>query len=394
MVVLYEFFSNSQIENVVTCLRFKVDKVVCLGYEAAIYKSKNSFDRFVKTFCGVSETEFIIVSEDNLDSVTETMREAVKREIDCGSKVYFDITGGESLALVAFGRLSEEFAAPVHSYDIEKDIFINQSKTISRSMKDEVEEQNVIMDIDMYFEMYGGKINYFLQKESREADDEDSIEDIVKIWNIAVRHWDLWNYLSDFVRKNLPADENLRVYENGSVLGQALKESKNPIGTVKNLRDLLEEFAREGLFSEHDFNDGIFRYKYKNERVKECLWDGGAVLELYTYLIEKRDSDDCRVGVHVDWDGIIHSGPGEDVLNEIDVVSLTGLIPTFISCKSGKMDNKMALYALYELNTIAERFGGKYVKKKLLTIKPIGDIELERANEMGIEVIDGRELTF
>ena len=68
------------------------------------------------------------------------------------------------------------------------------------------------------------------------------------------------------------------------------------------------------------------------------------------------------MGVHIDWDGIIKK-PGEDVLNEIDVLSIKGNIPTFISCKSGKLESEVALHALYEFDTVASRFGGKYSKK-------------------------------
>ena len=96
------------------------------------------------------------------------------------------------------------------------------------------------------------------------------------------------------------------------------------------------------------------------------------------------NSDDCKVGVHLDWDGVIHEKPGEDVLNEIDVLSLKGYIPTFISCKSGRMDSHQSLHALYELDTVARRFGGKYAKKVLVTSEKLRPMYVERAEEMGI----------
>ena len=45
-----------------------------------------------------------------------------------------------------------------------------------------------------------------------------------------------------------------------------------------------------------------------------------------------------------------------------------------------------SLHALYELETVANRFGGKYAKKKLVTSRPLVDVYLKRAEEMGIEV--------
>lgn len=113
---------------------------------------------------------------------------------------------------------------------------------------------------------------------------------------------------------------------------------------------------------------------------------GGSILELHTFQEQKVDSDDCRIGVHLDWDGVIHPISGIDVLNEIDVLSLKGNIPTFISCKSGTMGANQTLHVLYELDAATRRFGGKYVKKVLVSAKKLGDVYLERANEMGIEI--------
>ena len=58
----------------------------------------------------------------------------------------------------------------------------------------------------------------------------------------------------------------------------------------------------------------------------------------------------------------------------------------FNSCKSGKMDANKTLHALYELDAVARRFGGKYAKKVLVSAQDLADVYLERADEMGIEV--------
>ena len=108
-------------------------------------------------------------------------------------------------------------------------------------------------------------------------------------------------------------------------------------------------------------------------------------MELYTYQKERRQSDDCRIGVHIDWDGIIHPW-GADVLNEIDVLAMCDNVPVFISCKSGKMGAQQSLHALYELETVTRRFGGKYAKKVLVTTRKLGKAARARAAEMGIEV--------
>ena len=50
------------------------------------------------------------------------------------------------------------------------------------------------------------------------------------------------------------------------------------------------------------------------------------------------------------------------------------------------MDGNKVLPVLYELETIAKRFGGKYSKKVLVLTSEIGAVYKERAVEMGIEI--------
>ena len=50
------------------------------------------------------------------------------------------------------------------------------------------------------------------------------------------------------------------------------------------------------------------------------------------------------------------------------------------------MGPSQSLHALYELETVAERFGGKYAKKVLVSVQPLSRTYAERAKEMDIEV--------
>ena len=63
-------------------------------------------------------------------------------------------------------------------------------------------------------------------------------------------------------------------------------------------------------------------------------------------------------------------------------MSIQNNLPIFISCKIGSVDQM----ALYELETVANRFGGKYAKKVLATAQPLSQGHMRRAEEMGIEV--------
>ena len=78
---------------------------------------------------------------------------------------------------------------------------------------------------------------------------------------------------------------------------------------------------------------------------------------------------------------------------------MKGLRPVFISCKNGKFDDE----ELFKFSTVSEQFGGKYVKKALVTnylsskdnpaIKNNNVQRLKkqllwsRAQEMGIKIV-------
>ena len=70
-------------------------------------------------------------------------------------------------------------------------------------------------------------------------------------------------------------------------------------------------------------------------------------------------------------------------MNEIDVIALDGFVPVIVSCKCGNQANKDAIY---ELETVARRFGGKYARKMLVSVKNMTPVDKERAAEMDIDI--------
>jgi len=368
----------------------------------------------------VESIVFLPLSGSNLQSVLETMRKEIELELSKKAKLFFDITGGESLMLVAFGMLSREYETPMHMYDIFKGklLELNAESLHYNEVKEEPfnrDKQNaevnayepnveflndkqhkgissiatkrtVPMSLDKLIEMHGGVINYKLQKDIKDVPDEESREDILKIRKVMKLHSEHWNPFSEFLRENMSPDEEGRVYRKESTVLKALADSSNKLKSAHKFYQIMEDLARAGAILDLKHSEGKYQFRFKNKAIKGYLWDGGSILELYTYLQEKGRSDECRVGVHLDWDGVLEGPAGIDVLNEIDVLSLQGYIPSFISCKSGKLSPQQCLHALYELDTVAHRFGGKYAKKRLVLTAEINEVYQERALEMGIEL--------
>ena len=401
MVVVFEFLSREPIENVITAMNFQVDKLVFFGNHEAIISQKEKTEKFLRKYCAVQSIVFLPLSGSNLQSVLQIMRKEIELELSKNAKLFFDITGGESLMLVAFGMLSREYETPMHMYDIYKGklLELNADKLDAEIAKRNVSKREehkgissiatkrlVPMTLDKLIEMHGGVINYKLQKEIKEVPNEESREDILKIWKVMKLHSEHWNPLSEFLRENMSPDEEGRVYRKESTVLKALADSSNKLKSTHKFYQIMEDLARAGAILDLKHSEEKYQFRFKNKAIKGYLWDGGSILELYSYLQEKGHSDECRVGVHLDWDGVLEGPSGIDVLNEIDVLSLQGYIPRFISCKSGKLSPQQCLHALYELDTVANRFGGKYAKKRLVVTAEINEVYQERALEMGIEL--------
>lgn len=416
MIVVFEFLSREPIENVITAMNFQVDKLVFFGNHEDIISQKERTENFLRKYCAVQSIIFLPLSGSNLQSVLQTMRKEIELELSKNAKLFFDITGGESLMLVAFGMLSREYETPIHMYDIYKGKLLELNaeslhydernteaiKKDNRNADDSAlassnEKQHlsissiatkrpVSMTLDKLIEMHGGVINYKLQKDIKDVPDEESREDILKIWKVMKLHSEHWNPFSEFLRENMSPDDEGRVYRKESTVLKALADSSNKLKSAHKFYQIMEDLARAGAILDLKHSEGKYQFRFKNKAIKGYLWDGGSILELYCYLQEKGRSDECRVGVHLDWDGVLEGPAGIDVLNEIDVLSLQGYIPSFISCKSGKLSPQQCLHALYELDTVANRFGGKYAKKRLVVTSEINEVYQERALEMGIEL--------
>lgn len=386
MIVNFEFLGDEPIENVITCMKYKIDKVICFGHEEVLEDQSKNTSTFLKKYCGVKQVDFLELSDESLQSVLRVMRQAIKKEIEAGNEIYFDVTGGESLILVAFGMLSKEFETPMHMFDIPDNRLIELDDEGQMAISKKVPEQHIRLDLDRYIEMQGGVINNRLHKENKAIMSSEFDHEVEQIWSVAHKYWKYWNPFSGFLARYMAPDEDLTVRQDARYIANKIRKSTTKLNDLRIFHSILDALAMKGLLLGLQHADGRYYFRFKNEWVSDCILEGGSVLELHTFQQERKNSDDCRVGVHIDWDGIIHNDPCVDVLNEIDVLTLKGNICNFISCKSGRMDKNQPLQALYELQTVAERFGGKYAKKVLVTANPIGQVYLDRAEEMEIEV--------
>ena len=381
MIVNIEFLDHEPIENIISSLHFKFDKTIFFGFSEVIEAKKEITKNFLKKYCGVKEVSFVCLPEYQLDSILAAMRKVVEQELIRKNEVFFEVTGGESLILIAFGMLAESFKAPMHSFEIETQKLIELNRENITPISEVAPRQHIQLDLDAFIEMQGGKINYRLHKGAKNLENPEFEKQIESLWNISSKYGEKWNFFADFLRRCCGPDADLLVDVTGKQVMAAYRKV-NRFQSIRELGRILADCASAGVLVDFMHTKDNLTFRYKDEKIKDILWDAGSILEMHTFMEERKNSDDCMVGVHLDWDGVIYNHSLKDTLNEIDVLSLKGVIPTFISCKNGSV-NQMALY---ELQTVADKFGGKYAKKVIAAPQGLNDTHSLRAKEMGIEI--------
>lgn len=388
MVTDIEFFSREQIENVATCLKCNVDKVVYVGYEKVMTAArKRALYWALKEKAGVSQVEYVEVLENDLRDIVGKMDEVIKKELSLGNECFMDLTGGENLVLVAAGILADRYKFTMRRMDIREDKMYHFAPKGFELEK--IEHKDVKLSIAEFIKLNGAGVNEHQQKSYKDdLDNPGFVQDIKAMWKLCREDGIMWNTvcyaLASCKKFTVELDVELFKSDFSSVLA-----GKKSIGSIENFARLLEKLSDAKLLTNLSFSKSRLAFSYKNEKVKDCLCDPGCALELYSYVMAKESGqfDEVRVGVHLDWDGVTVGG-NEDVRNEIDVVLMKDNVPTFISCKNGRVgDNNV----LYELESVAEGVGGKYTRKILIATQDICEAFKNRAKEMNIKII-GKEI--
>lgn len=363
-----EFFGKDAIENICSSLVKAPDRIVLIGDRKSIQKHA---DRY-KTILSARGIDVDIlcrtINKNKMQSIVDSLSGIVEEFDDC----VFDLTGGDELCLVATGIVFEKYRdrnLQMHRINVRNNTIVDADQDGQTIM----EQSAPLLTIEENIRIYGGDIVY---DETR--DDATFLwdmnaefkEDINAMWNICKRDVRLWNTQMIVLEaaEQFVDEDSLNVTVSANSLKDIVERGG---GKYVTIRRILDGLLKAGILTHCDYDDNIFSVEYKNEQVKYCLVTAGQVLEMKVYLaaLEASEKDGSRTyndvmnGVFIDWDGDIHTNKKDyDTENEIDVMMMHGMVPVFVSCKNGYIEKD----ELYKLNTVANRFGGKYAKKFLL----------------------------
>ncbi len=394
-MTIIEFFDrDSAIENIVSALLCKPDKVVFIGDSSK--KMRKSIEKYklVTENRGINVVfEAVGVGKNNLMAIVGAIEDVIKENDDC----IIDLSGGDDLYLVAVGIIYCDNADKVklHRFNIYNNKMIDCDSDgvlcASEPMKISVEENIAI---------YGGKVVFDYEKGNGTYSwdfSDEFIKDVYAMWSVCKENPSGWNaqiHALDKLCIKLIDTENLSFSVSlGQIRGILTEKEEKLILNSKILKRLNDS----GIINSLAIDKRGINFSFKNHQVKKCLTKAGQILELAIAVaaIETDDENgercynDVLTGVCIDWDGEIQPEFKPDVENEIDVILMKGMVPVFISCKNGLV----TMDELYKLSIVADRFGGKFAGKVLVTsdLEKAGQNEpyiKARAEIMGIKISD------
>lgn len=383
-MTLIECFDRIPVENIASCLQLKPDKVIFLGnkeqMEVPVQRYKDFFAQR-KLSAKVSMQD---VPANDLEKISDTLRKILKSGDDC----VIDVTGGDESMLLAVGAVLagldkvDRRRVSVRKFDVHTGLVEDFDGNAP-----EKADPCVALRVSELVALHGGTIHPKLEQPPHSC----TPDRIRPLWDIVSKDPKQWNtvisYLHEFESRS----------ESKTHIDLSLDDISNiPDFSKKEplVRELLDKLDDCGVIRNRS-NFRCLRYQYVDPILHECVKKAGNILEFKT-LLQARSMrrngkpyfTDCQMSVSLDWDGEINKTPffKAETRNEIDVILTRGLVPLFISCKNGHIDDE----ELFKLHTVARRFGSRYARVMLIATEldqkgPKADEAFEkRAKDMGI----------
>lgn len=398
-MTLVEIFDRTPVENIISTLAVKPDRVIFVGPDSR--KAKRAIPAYQQILNnrGIrAEMTVRSVAKNDLEGILDSLNEIFS---DPDEKNFIiDISGGDEGSLVAVGMVLGGNAKPkgkricaFRINPISRHAILFELKhtdsgiSVERTICDFSVGTQVYLTVEEDIILHGGKVLDRGLKFKRGDAVEADIDTMWKHCWTRCRNWNVEIGRISAAISRYSDDNELYI-----ISDDAFKKGRNQVDKA-----LFNLFIDEGLILPVKKNGDLTTFRFKNRIVKECLTKAGSLLEYYTYktaLAVKRDNmylyDDAEVGVVICWDDDV-----EGTRNEIDCMATSGVIPVFISCKNGNVETD----ELYKLSAVADRFGHEYAKTALASTlffdedDPSYDGDMaannlkNRADDMGIRLL-------
>ena len=269
-MTLIEFFDDVPIDNMVSCLSIKPEKVVFVGDKKPMKKQEDVYLRLTEKYNIQVVFEYVAINKNSVEQIVETLADIVENEEDC----VFDLTGGDDLVLVAMGIVYERYRK---KKNIQMHRFNIRTGTIHDCDSDGVlpELAPLKLTVKDNIMIYGGDIDEFEL-------------DVRVMWDICKNNPGLWNtqigtfaYISRFCSKD---PFQLDMSANKQHIKEFMENDEKKYAWDSML---IRDFQRYGLIKNFSDDDDYTSFEFKNKQVKLCLTKEGTLLELMVLIFAK-----------------------------------------------------------------------------------------------------------
>ncbi len=386
-MILITCYTPTLVENLALCLGLAPDTMYLLGDSQQMTPCAARYRDILRKRQISTKIELLDIRRMDLDAVCRLLSSLVPKGEDC----VIDLTGGDDLVAMAVGAMLATVSPDRRSHISVQKFDAQLIRATDRDGDGRVVTgPSSPITVDELIALYGGIIHPGTYQPPRNC----TPRDLDPLWELVRESPKTWNrslsVLGEFESRS---DSKTQVYISLS----HLQNMGNFQEKEQTLRKLLEHFDRRGVIRDESSRDYL-EYTYTSELLRHCTQKAGNMLEVKTLLearaLEKDGKPffrDCRMGVNIDWDGIVYD-PEErrpETRNEVDLVLTRGYTPLFVSCKNGNIGDE----ELYKLHTVATRFGGPHARKMLIATDLDRKSEaadkafIQRAKDMGIYLV-------
>ncbi len=373
--ILIELYSAKTPENLISLMKETFDRICFLSFSEKDFPDKEKVKKLEKVIGQITgiRPEFFSVENRSIESILSVLDPLLTKD----NTLTVDLTGGNEIFAAAAGVLcqkADKGRVFLHQYDVK-----TGKKHFSHPHFPK--EENFFphyLSADQILTLNGSKV---LTSPSYSFTTGTLRREVLRLWNIVKQNPKAWNHFCSLSASG----EN----EKSSVLQKDLGNSESRLQTYKTVSQKLKA---QGIMTNEtrQMKNGRSIVDFKLDVPKEAFFlyeKAGNILEMYAALCAF-DADvfhDIRVGVKLDWNGTVEGSHIPDPRNEIDLILMHENLPILASCKNAFPLNEH----LYEIMIMAKHYGGYYSTPMLLTTGRGTPTVRQRAEEMGIILIDG-----
>ena len=349
-MTIVELFSAEPAENVLASCCFRPETVIFLGTAALMTDGRIAATRaFFRKRKSPPKLVFLRVAERDYVGAGKAIRDVLAKYPDA----CFEMTGGSDLLLASLGTVSAAGKANLFEVDVrEQRLRFIQGSLPGR--KEGLIRPMRGLSAAGYIGMNGGSLTESSYHLGAQIPPELE-QDVLDMWKVYRQAPQIWTK-----QCSLLATLCAKSVSSGLTVSAAMTE--------KCTRSHIERLKKAKLISDYHESGNTVTLTFRDAHVKRTLSRAGDLLELWLFLAARSDPaffTDAVMGAKIRWNG---GGDKSGTSNEIDGLMMLGAVPMYVSCKIGSVPKE----ALYEVDSVAARFGGSYAVKALVCARLSG----------------------